>query len=631
MRKKKIISIASIATILIAGFSAFKAKSFFLGSADQCIHEGYHYASKEPSHSTKGWQEFWTCCKCHQAWLSNPSGTFLEGSYSTMSGGLSSEHIAYIAPTGGQEVFTYNGYYDSLESWTDSDDLLSQLRIISQNNINPISYSSGGSNWFTNQTADQALDDFESVDVVYSPLNELKASTNTGSTGWQREHALPAILMTGLTTSNAVKTNGIATDFHNLFASFGSGNTSRGEKNYGEVNEVSDGNSSFGDDLDGYKSNTSFFEPGDMDKGRLSRAILYMVMMYDGIQLVEEPVTVEMVKSETNPIRGHGNRTTIINWATTFPVDRKEYQHNESVYSTIYEKDGHAQGNRNPFVDYPNLVDYCFGDLADTAGNISDLISSYETLEIESNETNCYAIKSAKRSYLVGETLSNSDIEFVTVSSDFSVTPISNSISNSYTFTDEDALNKKKEITVNTSMNSIKYIVNVDKPDFAACNYQYTLTGKASGGDLETVKDKSGQYNDVTFGGTSWQIYWEQGSVANKDANKGVAFGAGTSSKQNSPIKNFVLQSKDAFSYDGKTKIKSVYFFMDTASGTTLNYTISIGGTQIDSGTVIYDKEKAAQYGITLSTPLEGQIKLSVTNINNGAFYLKTIGVQTID
>jgi len=69
-----------------------------------------------------------------------------------------------------------------------------------------------------------------------------------------------------------------------------------------------------------------------------------------------------------------GNLSTLVEW-NAFKVDAQEAQHCQSIYSHegINVNKGLKQGNRNPFVDYPQLVDYLFGCLKDVPGSINKL------------------------------------------------------------------------------------------------------------------------------------------------------------------------------------------------------------------------------------------------------------------
>ena len=179
------------------------------------------------------------------------------------------------------ETHYYDGYYDTLVSWTDGEDLKNQLNAIIRNGYTPLSYiKSSKQNYDTNVHADHSKYDFEYLDVIYSENHTFKTETNKG---WQREHAWCASLMCGSVTGNAVNCKGRATDFHNLFAANASGNQSRGNKNYGYADVLAPSYTTrfmTDDGNDGYSYDEIIFEPGDIDKGRLARAIFYMATMY---------------------------------------------------------------------------------------------------------------------------------------------------------------------------------------------------------------------------------------------------------------------------------------------------------------------------------------------------------------
>ena len=166
--------------------------------------------------------------------------------------------------------------------------------------------------------------------------------------------------MTGFSTGTAVKALGRATDFHNLFAANASGNQSRGNKNYGYANAIAPSYTiSFSSDngMDGYTYDETIFEPGDIDKGRLARAIFYMATMYKdaetdtanninmkGLTIVEDPVT---YVAGNNCAFAIGNLSELLEWNRSVPVDYLEMQHNISVYTNTDNPEGVAQGNIN--------------------------------------------------------------------------------------------------------------------------------------------------------------------------------------------------------------------------------------------------------------------------------------------
>ena len=368
----------------------------------------------------------------------------------------------------------YNGYYDTLVSWTDGEDLKNQLHTIIRKGYQPLSYTkSNKQNYDTNIDADHSKYDFEYLDVIYSKNHTFKTDTNKG---WQREHAWCASLMCGSTTSNAVAFKGRATDFHNLFAANASGNQSRGNKNYGYANAISESyTTQFSSDngKDGYTYDETIFEPGDIDKGRLARAIFYMATMYKdaeqdtsnninmkGLTIVEDPVTYIAGNDCKFAI---GNLSELLEWNKNVQVDYLEMQHNISVYTSTNNPDGIAQGNRNPYVDYPGLVDYVYGSKKDQPGTLKDVVASASYLECEYKGISHYAIKEAKREYGLGATVSSDDYKVVRVYKNYAYSEVTSGVSHSlanHPFSDSDGDFIDAKITVDG--NELSYQISLN-------------------------------------------------------------------------------------------------------------------------------------------------------------------------
>ena len=102
--KKKTINMAiaalSVSALLgAAAVSSLSSAGILKLHAEECEHQGYHYHAKEATFTDSGYDEFWSCCKCHQSFLDEPlTGTFEEGTEATMTGGIDVDHVAYIAP-----------------------------------------------------------------------------------------------------------------------------------------------------------------------------------------------------------------------------------------------------------------------------------------------------------------------------------------------------------------------------------------------------------------------------------------------------------------------------------------------------------------------------------------------------
>ena len=508
---------------------------------------------------------------------SNDSSVFSSESESESETSSSEEIISY-------GYNHYGNYYGQLK-WEDGEDLKAKLHTIISTDVNHLNYNHP--NWESNSIADHTLDDFEYLDVIYS---ENRIFCKNTQKEWQREHAFPASLMTGTLTENAVKTPGRATDFHNLFASASSANSSRGNKNYGVADASAESyeNRTTGEGLDGYSFDANTFEPGDIDKGRVSRAIFYMCTMYTedeldpitGINMkglsVQEEAVVYPNQGVGYDAYAIGHLSELLDWSDTFDVDYLEMQHNDSVYFHPYSKTGIAQNNRNPYVDYPELVDYVFGDKQDESGDLQYLKPSTVVLDLEDAGIHHYAIATAKRNYNYGDTLSKDDLDVVGVTNDFAMSPYQGEYThtlNEHTFTDEDG--RTVEATVEIEGQTIKYSIELDSMENCSTYVTLDKTG------ISNATSNIGVNQSVTHGGVNFTI-----NVTCQDTSKawtlqnisagGFTMGSGTNSAT-----KVVLTTVNSYTVD-QAYIRAR---VNNASSA-YNLTIKVGTTTIYTGRV---------------------------------------------
>ncbi len=117
-------------------------------------------------------------------------------------------------------------------------------------------------------------------------------------------------------------------DLHHLFPVTASANTQRSNLFYGIVTDAtwSEGGSKRGRDSNG----DTRFEPRDSHKGNAARALFYISAVY-GLDLDSR------------------EEALMRQWHEADPVDNNERRRNQSI--------ANIQNSRNPFVDYPQLVD----------------------------------------------------------------------------------------------------------------------------------------------------------------------------------------------------------------------------------------------------------------------------------
>ena len=135
------------------------------------------------------------------------------------------------------------------------------------------------------------------------------------------------------------------TDLGHVYPTDGYVNNRRGNYAFGEVGSAS-WTSRNGGKLGTCRTpgfNGTVFEPIDEYKGDIARALMYVSVRYyqeDGSWDNSDMTTKSVIKDWA--------MTMLLRWHEEDPVSEKEINHNNAVYS--------IQGNRNPFVDYPEFA-----------------------------------------------------------------------------------------------------------------------------------------------------------------------------------------------------------------------------------------------------------------------------------
>ncbi len=164
--------------------------------------------------------------------------------------------------------------------------------------------------------------------------------------GMHIEHALPKSWWGGI-QYNAYK------DLNHLFPAEGRINSAKNDLPLGIVGEATSDNgvSKVGKNTfrtEDYSGNC--FEPNDEYKGDFARAYFYVVTAYEEFsEIWESP----MIDKNTYPVWKDWALDLLLQWHRNDPVSPKELTRQEAVYG--------VQGNRNPFIDYPELVEHIWG------------------------------------------------------------------------------------------------------------------------------------------------------------------------------------------------------------------------------------------------------------------------------
>jgi len=228
-------------------------------------------------------------------------------------------------------------YFNSAETLSGFE-LKDELHAIIDNHTR-LSYTPGV--WEAHKDLHEDPDDPSKLILFYSELSFDKSAQDPGRGSeeyWNREHLWPRSYGVGSSGSDN-------TDLFRLVPANKAVNNDRGNLYFDESNP-SDGNFSVpGHPLAPNTSNdANSWEPGDQQKGWVARAMFYMDTRYEELQLVDTPPTPSTSQSVMAQL------SVLLDWNRRFLPAEKETTFNERVYADY-------QGNRNPFISYPEFAD----------------------------------------------------------------------------------------------------------------------------------------------------------------------------------------------------------------------------------------------------------------------------------
>lgn len=237
-------------------------------------------------------------------------------------------------------------YYTSIDGTKGGATLKTALYNLIKNH-KKISYGSGADNtWGAFYTTDAVVENGKRrVLDMYSGEKRYFGSKGSAVSGMNIEHSV-AKSWWGGTSNNAY------CDLHHLNPSDEDANSRKSNYPLGELTSITwdNGVTFVGKaNIDGKSQNA--FEPHDDYKGDFARTYMYMFTCYQ--DLTWEYTWMNYEKS-TYPTLKPWAVQLLLKWHKEDPVSEKEVNRNNAVYE--------VQGNRNPFVDYPQLAEYVWGD-----------------------------------------------------------------------------------------------------------------------------------------------------------------------------------------------------------------------------------------------------------------------------
>lgn len=177
-----------------------------------------------------------------------------------------------------------------------------------------------------------------------------------GWSGMNREHSFPKSWWGG-------GQNEAYTDLNHLYPSESAANMAKSNYPLGEVQTpvFDNGVTTVGYAYAGMGGGAAqVFEPADEYKGDFARTYFYMATCYQDYTWKYT----FMVQDGEYPTLRPWAYEMLLDWARRDPVSQKEVMRNEAVYQ--------IQGNRNPFIDFPELAEYIWGTRTNETFYISE-------------------------------------------------------------------------------------------------------------------------------------------------------------------------------------------------------------------------------------------------------------------
>ncbi len=272
--------------------------------------------------------------------------------------------IAAIIPVGNALAQIPDGYYDALKGKKGAELKTAVHNIIKDANV--LSYGSGsGSTWWGFYLTDN---DNGYVIDRYSNNSAKFGTQGSAVSGMNIEHSFPKSWWGG-------SKNQAYQDLYNLMPSNSTANSSKSNYGMGVVSEATYDNGCIkvGDGDQGFK----VWQPSAEWQGDFSRSYMYMATAYQNLTWTSEGLN--SLEQGDYPTLKKWAYQLYIKWCKADPVSKTEIARNEAVYK--------IQGNRNPFIDFPNLMEYIWGDSVDYAFDPATTVKSTEYSGGDSSDT----------------------------------------------------------------------------------------------------------------------------------------------------------------------------------------------------------------------------------------------------
>lgn len=335
-----------------------------------------------------------------------------------------------------------------------------------------LGYGSGaGKTWTgfysTDRCADGQVRDRYSYQKFYFAKSDNVAAASAPA-GLNIEHSFPKSWWGG-TTNQAYK------DLYNLMPSEQKINSSKSNSPMGKVTSDTGGNgcTKVGKGNAGGVT-TSLWEPADEWKGDFARSYFYMVTSYS--DLVWEGEGLKLLEQNEWPTLQKWAYELFVEWSRQDPVDQIEAERNEAVYK--------IQGNRNPFVDFPNLCEYIWGDSTDVSFSVANT-KKYGDADEPAELMPEIALSTDKVSFVASEGLAPKPVMVSARLHDISDNTLTATVDGPFLLADDDYTAPHVSTLTMTGVNPSFYVYMMPQ---AEGDYKGMITLTAAGAAEKTIQ-----------------------------------------------------------------------------------------------------------------------------------------------
>lgn len=252
-----------------------------------------------------------------------------------------------------------DGYYNSVSGKKGADNILNALQTCISRDYNEISYKGLEPHYLnTDFYSDTLWDMYSTCRFTYDDANKPQKYV---CDGWNKEHVC---------CQSWLGSGPMVSDMFNVYPTDARVNNLRSNYPYGVVG-TSKGISGDPDhhalgklgssSISGYSG--TCYEPDDRYKGDFARTFFYMVARYRS-NILNSGDGAKMFSSNPTNLTAY-SLAFLLDWHRNDPVSDKEIDRNQAVYG--------EQNNRNPFIDYPELVEYIWGTMAGQTVDLSTM------------------------------------------------------------------------------------------------------------------------------------------------------------------------------------------------------------------------------------------------------------------